>query len=831
MEIQEIKQQLNILTVLAKYGLKVNKNKHINCPFHADKTPSMKVYEETNTVYCFSGNCGTHGKSLDVIEFIMQQENCSRHESIMKCKELLGFAVEGKESMQTKIWNLLKKSMSSSKTAKSYLKSRGLSHQGVGYNSGLLQKGKHAQEIELVGLKDWGKNCIIYPLKNGLGQVVSFYARGLVKNHFYQAGRAGLYPGYPNQGAKKIIITESIIDAHTLGVMKSLSDFEILALYGTNGLTKEHEKSLQSCEHLEEVILMLDGDAAGEKAAKKYQELLAELLPKVSIKIVELPKETDINELWVNHFSEDLFLDLLKTGYSLINTKQKAVKIKQTQVNKLNTDNPNNLIYKGKQAVYYIKGFATVKNMDSLKITLVSENEYKKYRGKVELYEDTAVQKYCKAAGLKLDIEPSFLDLDISLLTDELEQYREVLESSKSNPSSFVKAFSITPQNRATAQSFLKEKDLFTRLNILIGQTGIVGEERTRLLLFIVSSSYKCKDPLHALIQGASGTGKTLLLRKVMSLLPEQDYHIWTRISDKSLYHAGSKYKHKAIAVEDWDGLSEEVQYVIRELQSGQILRSSITEKQADGKMDSREITTQGPIASLMCTTKGAVYEDNMSRCFLVAVDESEQQTNRILEYQYQKDRGEIDKEAEAKAVEKLQNLVYLLQPKIVVNPYAGKLVLPTRVHKIRRLNDLFQTFVRQITWLHQLQRKQDAKGRIIATKTDLKLAIDLLFETIVLKVDELDGSLRKFFEDLKSYILEKEDKNYCFGRREIRQALGIRKSQLHNYIQALIDLDYIQQSGGYANKGFFYKIAYWDDNQALRKEIQNHLTEQLKVL
>ena len=34
-----------------------------------------------------------------------------------------------------------------------------------------------------------------------------------------------------------------------------------------------------------------------------------------------------------------------------------------------------------------------------------------------------------------------------------------------------------------------------------------------------------------------------------------------------------------------------------------------------------------GPIASLACTTKGEQYLDDMNRCFLLAVDESEAQT------------------------------------------------------------------------------------------------------------------------------------------------------------------------------------------------------------
>jgi len=34
------------------------------CPFHADKTPSMQVYPETNTVFCFSSNCELSGASF-----------------------------------------------------------------------------------------------------------------------------------------------------------------------------------------------------------------------------------------------------------------------------------------------------------------------------------------------------------------------------------------------------------------------------------------------------------------------------------------------------------------------------------------------------------------------------------------------------------------------------------------------------------------------------------------------------------------------------------------------------------------------------------------------
>ncbi|BDS10686.1 CHC2 zinc finger domain-containing protein [Aureispira anguillae] len=827
MRIEEIKERLSIKDVLAHYGITANKNKHINCPFHDDKTPSMKVYEATNTVYCFSGNCSTHGKSLDVIEFVMEKEGSSKGPAILKCKELLGHQEPIKKELRPmdQIWQALKKSLSSNAKAKSYLKSRGLSTSNVGYHSGQLKRSKLADQAKAVGLitKDnnpWAANCVIFSLKNAVGQVVSFYGRSLERGHYYQSGRCGLYPAYPSKKAKRIILTESIIDAATLGAMKVLKAYEILALYGTNGLTGEHKKALEACKELEEIILLLDGDAAGQKASKKYQEELQTLLPRVKIRIVELPKDTDVNELWANHLREDLFLDLLKVE------APKPVK------NKLNVSNPNNLIYQGMHAIYAVKGFSSLKNLDSLKVTLVAEHAHKKSRGKVELYEDTAVQKYCRSASQKLGINAELLDLDISLLTDELEIYRASSESIENAGSKAVKRFEITAAARKKARDFLSRKTLFKRLNELIGKTGIVGEENTRLLLLIVASSYKCKDPLHALIQGSSGTGKTLLMRKVMAIIPEEKRHIWTRISDKSLYHAGTKYKHTSIAVEDWDGLSEEVQYVVREMQSGKRLTSTITVKDAKGKMDNVEILAEGPISTLMCTTRGAVYEDNMSRCLLVAVDESEEQTDRILDYQYKKDRGELNKKEEEEAVNLLQNLVYILEPKEVVNPFAGKIQLPKRVHKIRRLNQLFQCFVKQITWLHQLQRKQDNQGRLITTKEDISLAINLLFETIILKVDELDGSLRQFFEQLKGYVQSQEEQQkYCFSRREIRQTLNMSKSQVERYIRQLSELEYIKQIGGHSNKGFIYQVTYWDDNKGLREEIQRSMNNQLNNL
>ena len=90
MTLQELKSRLSISEVLSHYGLQPDRNSMLCWPFHPDKSPSMKIYLETDTAYCFAGSCPTHGKSIDVIDFIMFMEKCSKAEAIRKAKQMTG---------------------------------------------------------------------------------------------------------------------------------------------------------------------------------------------------------------------------------------------------------------------------------------------------------------------------------------------------------------------------------------------------------------------------------------------------------------------------------------------------------------------------------------------------------------------------------------------------------------------------------------------------------------------------------------------------------------------------------------------------------------------
>jgi len=888
MEISEIKQQLTLARVLQHYGLKPDKHLRLHCPFHEDKTPSLHVYYKTHTAYCFSSNCKTHGQSMDVIDFVMHKESCTKHEALERCKQLtLGTAPALPAEQLTRaavlgrMFTYFKNAVPGSKPAQEYLRSRALDggKLEIGYNTGQFHHGtrrdelliKSCVEVGLLSLHDrasrtgeeaykpFAKYCLVFALRNPANQVAGLYFRSTVNNedqrHFYLKDRQGLYPRYPQPETKKLILTESIIDAATLLQTPAITDqYNIIALYGTNGLTAEHLAAIQGLPDLDEIIFWLNADAPGAEATIKHAATVQTLYPAVRITQVYMPAGEDINSLAQTHSDTAIFMNLLEArqapgaeGAKLFLSSEKSIEKKKGQKapvqpgmpvpspKDLDSSNPHKLRYNTDTAHYYIQG-SLPKTLDTLKVMLVIEHPVSglKARNRIDLYEDKPVEKLCQEVSEKLQLRRDLLEADLYKLTDLLDQYREQMLLNPSEGTEKPLPV-LTVKERQELEGFARKPRLIKRLNELLGQAGIVGEERNRIFLLLIAISHKMPETLHGLLQGSSGSGKTRLLKQISDCMPTESVTKLTRLSDKVLYNFPEHYfVNRLLCLEDIDGLSEEAEFAFRELQSNGELNSATSIKLDNGQITSGQKTVKGPIASLACTTRGEIYEDNMSRVFLIAVDESGEQTARIIEYQNRKAAGLIDgrKEQETKAF--LQNFVRILQPYEVINPYAARIQLPPEAHKIRRLNDLFQSFVKMVTILNQYQRKQDERKRLITAIEDVETAVAVLFDSIVLKVDELDGSLRQFYEQLKAHLKQQHNghhQNAEFSLREIRQALKLSKTQLFRYANDLTHLEYIRPSGGHANKGYTYRVQYWDNYQSLRERIRRSLDEQVKAL
>ena len=100
-----------------------------------------------------------------------------------------------------------------------------------------------------------------------------------------------------------------------------------------------------------------------------------------------------------------------------------------------------------------------------------------------------------------------------------------------------------------------------------------------------------------------------------------------------------------------------------------------------------------------------------------------------------------------------------------------------------------------------------------------------------MLKMDELDGSLRQFFERLKDYIKTKNNDKYSFTQREIRTALNVSKTHLFRFITELKQMEYLQENQYNGNQGNTYQIRYWDDYKKVKEEVKEFMQNQINQL
>ncbi|QHS58201.1 toprim domain-containing protein [Chitinophaga agri] len=156
----------------------------------------------------------------------------------------------------------------------------------------------------------------MFALRNSGGAISGMYFRSTINDdtqrHYYLKDRRGLYLGYPNSDITKLILTESVIDAATLLQHSKISEsYGILACYGTNGLTAEHEAAIVGLSQLQGIIFAFDGDNAVRKAVEKYSTLLKQRLPNVQLSNIVLPVGEGINSMGVSH-TPGVFRELLQ---------------------------------------------------------------------------------------------------------------------------------------------------------------------------------------------------------------------------------------------------------------------------------------------------------------------------------------------------------------------------------------------------------------------------------------------------------------------------------------------------------------------------------------
>lgn len=467
-------------------------------------------------------------------------------------------------------------------------------------------------------------------------------------------------------------------------------------------------------------------------------------------------------------------------------------------------------------------------DLGGMRITLSikTSGQGRKHITKIDLYDVNQISKLRCFLLEKGWIESAVeLEADLIRISDLIQIHREQKIALEFEAEKEEK---LDIRAEREAVNFLKGKHLIKKLDKTLESLGIVGEMENRLLIFLIALSYKTPYPLHGIILSTSGSGKSHLMNTIGDCFPSKDVISLTRITSKSLYHYKTNWlEGKLMLIQDFSGLDDESQYALRELQSAGKITTSTTRKDLWGGMASSLKTVHAHFSSLGASTKD-IYFDNTSRSIVIRIDESDDQTNRIIDHQNKMVEGKSVGEDKEQSKHLLTNVIRVLQRMDVVNPFASKLKLPMEVREKRRLNIQLQHFILIVTWIHQRQRKTDKEGRLVTTKEDVLMGVKLFFESIMLKVDDLDGSTRQMFERIKDYT-KKHGKS--FTQKQIRDHLRLSKSHVGKALRKLVELEYISISSGSKNKGFTYKILHHDNNREGRERILNHILKQIESL
>lgn len=307
-----------------------------------------------------------------------------------------------------------------------------------------------------------------------------------------------------------------------------------------------------------------------------------------------------------------------------------------------------------------------------------------------------------------------------------------------------------------------------------------------------------------------------------------------TILSENAFYYFGQhELKNKLILIEDLDG-AENVLYPLRELKSKSRITKTVTIKDTKGQTKTIHLTVEGPVCIAGCTTHESLYEDNANRSFLIYLDESKEQDERIMQRQRLISAGKINIEEEQKIKKLLQNCQRMLQPITVKNPFAEYLKIPEEVFKPRRTNNHYLQFIEAVTFYHQYQREQKAdetSGEIYIETTldDIESANSLMKPILLRKSDELTGACRAYLEKVKAY-LEYENKK-TFKNSDVRKALKINASNQKRYTLILTDGFYIKRVKENKAKGHEYEITSYEEFKQLQTRISNALDESLASL
>ncbi|WP_278393674.1 DNA primase [Leuconostoc lactis] len=341
--IDEVRKKVNIVDVIGEYTQLVKRGRQWNgsCPFHDDRHPSLFVEENKQVFNCFS--CGRSGS---VFSFIMEKEGLSYPEAVLSLAEKADMPVDQQLTAQAahpidsrtqaiydlhsaaqRLYQHILLNTTSGETALAYLHDKRqlsdavIKQFGIGFapdDNVLLQYAKgqniapdilQASELFITNdqgvMRDRFAGRIVWPIKTARGQVVGFSGRALASDNtikymnspespFFTKGKI-LYNFDRAKNQMRQTNTALIFEGFMDVISADMAGKTMgVATMGT-ALTPEHIQQLARVA--QRILLVYDGDEAGQKAAKRAITLIRTHAQQVEIGIVHLPDQLDPDDL------------------------------------------------------------------------------------------------------------------------------------------------------------------------------------------------------------------------------------------------------------------------------------------------------------------------------------------------------------------------------------------------------------------------------------------------------------------------------------------------------------------------------------------------------
>jgi hypothetical protein len=181
----------------------------------------------------------------------------------------------------------------------------------------------------------------------------------------------------------------------------------------------------------------------------------------------------------------------------------------------------------------------------------------------------------------------------------------------------------------AKATRLARDPLFLYKLGKKVGQLGVVGEERNRLILLLAGIGRTQPTNASVLVKGSTSSGKSTLIKAAAQLFPPDCVIERASLSSKALAYGRGTLAGKIFVLREFRG-GKDALLLLRLLQSEGEIEHEATSIRGS-KRSTETAKRVGTPVVLTTTTEAKVFADDESRFLSVWADESPDQSLAIM--------------------------------------------------------------------------------------------------------------------------------------------------------------------------------------------------------